>query len=146
MKRLLRFARFPFRFKLLLTEAFLRLLAVSLLLRIMPRLYVKPYWKTATREPVRLPDPLFTKDVCRAIVTAAHYVPGTTCLVQCITGRDMLFRAGCKTDIKIGVLKDSSHFQAHAWLESEGSVLFGGEVSPYTTLELDTISPLTPKP
>jgi hypothetical protein len=134
MKRLTRFVRLPFRFKLLLTEAFLRLLAVSLLLRVMPRSHVSRYWATGTRQPVQPSNPVLTNDICRAIVTAAHYVPGATCLVQCITGRAMLRRAGCAAEVKIGVLKDSSDLQAHAWLESEGSVLIGGPVAQYTRL------------
>ena len=84
------------------------------------------------------------QDICKAIVIAARYVPGSTCLVQSITGRAMLRRTGCVTELKIGVLKDSSDFHAHAWLENEDSVLLGGEITQYT--QLATLSPITPKP
>jgi hypothetical protein len=84
------------------------------------------------------------EDICKAVVLAARYVPGTTCLVQSITGRAMLRRAGCVAELKIGVLKDSSDFQAHAWLENHRSVLLGGEVARYTRLV--TIFQVRPKP
>jgi hypothetical protein len=82
------------------------------------------------------------EDICKAVVIAARYVPGTTCLVQSITGRAMLRRAGCVAELKIGVSKDSSDFQAHAWLENHDSVLLGGEVAQYTRLgKLPQVSP-----
>ena len=84
------------------------------------------------------------QDICKAVVIAARYVPGSTCLVQSITGRAMLRRAGCVTELKIGVLKNSSDFHAHAWLENEDSVLLGGEIAQYT--QLATLSPIPKKP
>jgi len=56
----------------------------------------------------------------------------------------MLRRVGCVAQIKIGVLKDSSDFHAHAWLENEDSVLLGGEIKQYT--QLGNLPHATPKP
>jgi len=84
------------------------------------------------------------RDICEAVVIAARYVPGSTCLIQCLTGRAMLRRVGCVAQIKIGVLKDSSDFHAHAWLENEDSVLLGGEIKQYT--QLGNLTHATPKP
>ena len=83
------------------------------------------------------------RDICKAVVIAARYVPGSTCLVQCLTGRAMMRRVACVAEIKIGVLKDSSNFHAHAWLQNEDSVLLGGEIKQYT--ELGNLPHATPK-
>ena len=84
--------------------------------------------------PDRLPNAVLIQDICHTVVTAARYVPGANCLAQSITGRAMLRRAGCVAEIRIGVLKNLSELQAHAWLESGGSVLIGGPVTRYTHL------------
>lgn len=134
MRRLIKFVRSPFPFKMLLAEAFVRLFAVSVLLRVTPGSRVSRYWTARIQAPRRPPGPVMTQDICRAIVTAARYVPGAMCLVQCVVGRAMLRRAGCAAEIEIGILKNSSDLQAHAWLESKGSVLIGGPVAHYTRL------------
>jgi hypothetical protein len=134
MKRLIKFVRSPFSFKILLAEAFVRLFAVSVLLRFTPRSRVSRYLTRRMQTPASLPNAILIQDICRAIVTATRYVAGATCLVQCIVCRAMLGGVGCAAEIEIGVSKNSSDLQAHAWLESEGLVLIGGPVTQYTRL------------
>jgi len=132
MRRLRKLLRAPFGFKMLLAEAFFRLLAVSILLRLVPRTRIElhNYGKAL----LAIHDVPSRGDVCKAVVIAADYVPGATCLVRCLVARAMLARFGFSTQIRIGVLKDSSNLQAHAWLEQRGSVLFGGDVARYSEL------------
>jgi len=69
------------------------------------------------------PDVPSTGGICKAVVIAAKYVPGATCLIRCLVARGMLARYGFTAQIRIGVLKDSSTLQANAWLENNGSIL-----------------------
>jgi hypothetical protein len=96
------------------------------------RRHTAPLYANSRNEAYGHTNPAGARDICEAIVIAARYVPGATCLVQCLTGRAMLRSVGCFAEIKIGVLKDSSDFHAHAWLENEDSVLLGGEITQYT--------------
>ena len=133
MRRLRKLLRAPFGFKMLLGEAFLRLLAVSILLRLVPRTPIEleqcNYGKALLAH-----DAPSSGDVCKAVAIAADYVSGATCLVRCIVARAMLARFGFVAHIRIGVLKESSNLQAHAWLEKQGSILIGGDVAQYAQL------------
>lgn len=140
MKRLVKLLQTAFGFKMLLAEAFLRLTEVSSMVRLAPRALLDRCWRNRWKEvsirrvvSIRR-DAQRIQDICKAVKIAAGYVPGATCLVQCFVGSAMLARAGCAVEIRIGVLKDPSGLPAHAWLESEGSVLLGGDVARYTEL------------
>jgi hypothetical protein len=172
MLRLSSFIQSPLSFKLLLAEALLRLSGVSILIHVVPRRYClnQLVRNSEQRVPRRLrllhatdrnarafeqtvdPVGVFNdhtnaaraQDICKAVVIAARYVPGSTCLVKSIAGRAMLRRIGRVTELKIGVLKNSSDFHAHAWLEDEDLVLLGGEIKQYT--QLATLSPISREP
>jgi Transglutaminase-like superfamily len=61
---------------------------------------------------------------------AGRYVSGTTCLSLALAGRMILNRYGYTAHIHIGVAKDHTvSFGAHAWLESEGTIVIGGQES-----------------
>jgi hypothetical protein len=65
-----------------------------------------------------------------AIAVAGRYVSGTTCLSLALAGRMMLNRYGYPAHIRIGVAKEhTGSFGAHAWLESEGTIVIGGQES-----------------
>jgi len=134
MRRLRKLLRAPFSFKTLLAEAFSRLLAVSIFLRLAPRAHLELHQSNHAQAPLTALNMPSIEDICKAVVIAAEYVPGATCLVRCLVARDMLARYGFTAQIRIGVLKDSSNFQAHAWLEKNGSILVGGDVGQYAQL------------
>lgn len=55
--------------------------------------------------------------------------PTNPCLPQAIVAQRELKRAGRPAELRISVRKDrSGRFGAHAWVESEGRILMGGEV------------------
>jgi len=56
--------------------------------------------------------------------------PDRPCLTQALAARYLLSRGGVPTVLQIGVARDGSELQAHAWLEREGVVIIGGEQSP----------------
>jgi hypothetical protein len=56
--------------------------------------------------------------------------PDRPCLTQALAARYLLSRGGVPSVLQIGVARDGSDLQAHAWLEREGRVITGGEHSP----------------
>ena len=62
-----------------------------------------------------------------AVATASRVVPGGgNCLVRALATGVVLKRYGYPSELKIGVTKPASgRFEAHAWLESGGSVVIG---------------------
>ena len=60
-----------------------------------------------------------------AITAVASRVRGTTCLVEALAADAMLRRHGHRATLKVGVRRGVSLFEAHAWVESDGSVVMG---------------------
>lgn len=72
-----------------------------------------------------------------AVETAGRYVPrARTCLTQALAARVLLARRGYPALIRIGAVREEGKgFQAHAWVESGGEVVIGGdELERYTPL------------
>ena len=101
-------------------------------LRLLPFRTMLTLIKPAPIKPGRASFPL--NQLLGAMDNAGRNVPRATCLVRAIAGQAFLARYGHQTDLRIGVLKDESEkrLKAHAWLESQGLVLLGGSVGPYT--------------
>ena len=91
------------------------------------------------------PVPIGTADgrpspnrIAWAVIIASRVVPrGDNCLVRALATGIMLRRYGHPSELKIGVMKPvGGRFEAHAWLESGGSVVIGD-------FQLDRYVPLT---
>ena len=79
--------------------------------------------------PVRLPEDK-NVTIAWAVTTAARYVPRATCLTQALAAQWLFAWFGRPTLLRIGVAKgkgENKDLRAHAWLESEGRVVIGGE-------------------
>lgn len=62
-----------------------------------------------------------------AVTIVSRYVPLATCLTQALTTKVLLGRNGYPASVHIGVARtESGELQAHAWVESCGSVVIGG--------------------
>lgn len=62
-----------------------------------------------------------------AVNVASRYVPMATCLTQALVSEMLLRRYGYPASMHIGVARsEGGQFQAHAWVESNGSVVIGG--------------------
>jgi hypothetical protein len=72
-------------------------------------------------------DAMTIDRIPKAVVKASRYVPGTRhCLTQALVIQFLLARQGGHAHLRIGVAKDANgHLKAHAWLESNGSPIFG---------------------
>ena len=118
-------------------EAFVRLMAVSLLLRVLTPTRVCRMWTDP--KPVKRSQPrnaCSPEEICRAVTTADRYARGASCLAQSLVGRTMLLRAGYPAEIRIGVANTLPGFEAHAWVSSEGRIMLGASVTPYTEMPL----------
>ena len=81
--------------------------------------------RSARAVPTRFPE---TENIVWAVTTATRYVPRATCLTQALAAQWLLARFGYPTLLRIGVAKgEEKVLKAHAWLESEGRVVVGGE-------------------
>ena len=132
MKKVHNFLKRPLPEKRLLIKALLYLLGVKSGLRLLP---FRTMLTLIKRVPIKPGPTSFALDqLLGAMDTAGRNVPRATCLVRAIAGKAFLARYGHQTDLRIGVLKDESEkrVKAHAWLESQGLVLLGGPVGPYT--------------
>jgi len=75
--------------------------------------------------------------VAWAVEMASRCTPGAkSCLTQALAAQVLLDRRGYPALLHIGVAKgEQGRFQAHAWLESKGTVVIGGsEQEPFTLL------------
>ena len=105
---------------------------VRILLWILP--FKRLLWivdRTALRSarvaPVRLSEDTMVT-IAWGVTTAARYVPRATCLAQALAAQWIFAWFGHPTLLRIGVAKGNSKpLLAHAWLESEGRVVVGGE-------------------
>lgn len=71
-----------------------------------------------------------------AVTVSSRYIPRATCLVRGLATQVLLAHEGIHSDLCIGVAKDDpSSFEAHAWVETDGTVVMGGpELDRYTRL------------
>ncbi len=60
------------------------------------------------------------------VVTAANLFLRTSCLEQSLALCRMLRHRGMNADLRIGARKEADRFEAHAWVELDGTVLDGG--------------------
>lgn len=83
-------------------------------------------------------DTLYRDRVSWAVTTAERFIPGRkTCLVQALAVQFVLARRSFPANLRLGVVKDESKgLRAHAWVESDGVVVIGGQ-------GLDQYVPLT---
>ena len=59
-------------------------------------------------------------------VTAANLFLRTSCLEQSLALCRMLRRRGMNPGLRIGARKEANRFEAHAWVELDGTVVDGG--------------------
>lgn len=70
-----------------------------------------------------------SEQIVWGVAVASRHLPMTdNCLVRALTTQMLLGRQNIPANVQIGVARDGSgHFAAHAWVESGGKVLIGGE-------------------
>ena len=70
-----------------------------------------------------------------AVRAASRFVPGASCLTQAIAAQAILARSGIASQVEIGVSKNESRFQAHAWVVCQGKIVLGErQIEHYNSL------------
>ncbi len=141
-----KFCKLPRAEKVLLLEAFYRLLAARLSLFIFPFRKIAPRMGDHMKETPEEEQPLYTQTLLciqRAIRRAARYSPWeSSCLVQSIAGKMMLKCRKIPATIYFGVAKaekGNKKLKAHAWLRSGNIILTGQEgvsLSTFTVVSM----------
>ena len=122
----------------LLIKAATLLSTVRLLLWLLPFPTARALFDGMSRRSQRLAaDPIPVVELAGAVEVASRFVPWAHhCLTKALTGRIILIRHGHPAEVRYGVAREAKEdFLAHAWLESEGSVVIGGsDLGRYATL------------
>jgi len=140
MERLHKFFRLPPGERVVLVQAWLLFLLVELALgvlsfqRLLTLLHNRGLMQP--EEPAEtVPSPA---RLAWLVEVASRFTPVTaTCLKQALVLSWLLKRRGIATTLHIGVARREGTLAAHAWLESNGQVLFG-------QAERDGFTPLVP--
>lgn len=61
-----------------------------------------------------------------AVEAVSGYVPGATCLTRALAARVLLSSEGHASSLRLGMARIDGRLQAHAWLESDGTIVVGG--------------------
>jgi hypothetical protein len=133
-----KFLRLSVADRRLLTRAFVAVGSIRLALWCLPFRILRPLLRRfATVTPADdVAD--VTERIVWAVRAAASRVPRATCLTQALAAQVLLARRGQKSELHIGVTHDPRRrITAHAWLETRGRIVLGGETS-------DRYLPLTP--
>ncbi len=138
MDALRKLARLPRSERCLLVMAALLLAAIKLGLTLLPyrrlRGFVDRVALAAPRRP--LAPSASPERVAWAVTRAGRFVPGATCLTQALAAKVLLERRGHPARIRVGIGRiEGAPLLAHAWVESGGRIVLGGEdLKRYTPL------------
>src|SRR2546430_7975866 len=115
------------------------LVAVRLGLWIAPFASLRRWTARLARPPDTSPGavPLPAERIAWAVSAVGRRVPGgQNCLAQAVAAAILLGRHGYTPHVRIGLVRRGMRgFEAHAWVEQEGSVLLGGpDVSQFAPL------------
>lgn len=69
-----------------------------------------------------------------AVEVMSAYTPRATCLTRALAAQILLARYNYSSNIKIGVSKNESGFEAHAWLEADDKIILGESEINYTPI------------
>jgi hypothetical protein len=109
-------------------------LAIRLALWCLPYAVVMRYL-TSRREGLRRRRPVPTADpshIAWRVAVASRFVPRSTCLVQALSGQQLLAAAGHDSTVHFGVaLNASSRLGAHAWLACDDRIVIGGSAEQF---------------
>ncbi len=151
MSRIVKFARLPWRKKLLVAEAVRGLLRAKILLALVPvrKLLGEPL--AGAEVPVPDPAPAFLAEISWAVNAVSKVLRlSNICLVQALAARRMARRRGVATTLFLGVGRDDAgKLVFHAWLRYGDRVVTGGRAElSYRTLEAfrETLPPPSTHP
>jgi hypothetical protein len=133
-------------FRLSKSEVLLLLEAVGLVAAVRIALWIWPYDRVRAylgRRQSLSEHRQSLPRVVQFISAVSRYVPGANCLTRALAAEALLRRHGHAASLQIGVSKNNSdRLQAHAWVESGGIIVMGGdEVEGLTPLRAAVMRP-----
>jgi hypothetical protein len=132
MRRLCRFLHLSWTDKALLVRAFFLLVTVRVGLSCLPFQTLRKLLAKTT-EGRSFNVQRYQADQSQGVIWAVgvvgrHFPSIGTCLMQALAAHALLARRHYPTQLHIGVTRDGKgKFLGHAWLESNGNVILGGE-------------------
>jgi len=136
MNRLNKFLRLSFNEKILLVRISLLLATTRLGLSLLPFTTLRKVLATISPLIAGGGEAWSEDRLVWAVGAASRYVPRATCLAHALAIQLVLKQSGRQASLHIGVNGvEGNHLDAHAWVESQGRVLFGGsDLGSYTHL------------
>jgi hypothetical protein len=132
VNRLAKFARLSFGRKWLLVRCWLGLNLTAAALRVWSLRRILAVFRTNAPTP-RVQPRFSREDILWSIRAAAALSWKPTCAVRGLVAERLLRKNGYPAQFRIGVLRQDE-FQAHAWVEDQGTVLIGESELPYQAL------------
>ena len=134
MNPIRRFLRCSPSEKLLVAQAALLVVAIRLALWTVPFRVVRSRAAQLVVGASTRPD---RSRIVWAVSGVSRFVPRASCLTQALAAEILLRSNGYPASIQIGVSKGSTgQLEAHAWVESQGSVLIGNhKLERFTSLK-----------
>lgn len=113
----------------LLLTAFITMIMIRLGLKLLPWRSLHQIVGKIVSTSLNIPEPseAVWRRVVWAVDTISRYmIPRPMCLARALVTYILLARQGYRTELCIGVAKNSQgEFEAHAWVESQNQVLIG---------------------
>lgn len=115
----------------------LAVLPLRTVLRLVERLAGPP------ADPPRRADAAVRRLTWAVEAAGLRFLRRNRCLTQALVGLVLFRRSGLDVTLRIGVARrePATHLTAHAWLESDGTVLVGGEESPSRYVPFPRLEP-----
>jgi hypothetical protein len=132
MGQLSKFLRMPRMDRTLLIRAIVLIGAVRVGLWLLPFRMIGHFaeWLVKKSTPSQVREAASVQRVIWAVRIASRYFPAATCLTQALVTKMLLRRYGYPAVVRIGVTRGATgRFLAHAWVETNGSIVIGGTVN-----------------
>ncbi len=97
-------------------------------------------WVSSKHLTLSIPNDMPVGRLVWAVRAASRRIPAASCLTQALALQFLLTRAGHRSEVRIGVTKDTKDgFGAHAWVEYAGQPLLGDPADVERYVQLLTV-------
>ena len=129
-----KFLGLSIRDKVLLAKALCLVASIRLGLWLLPFRVLRAFLNSISRPAARTEgrEDAAMDQAIWAVETSSRFLPKATCLTKALAARVLLTRLGYPAELRLGVTREESgRILAHAWIESGGRIVIGGNDSPH---------------
>jgi hypothetical protein len=141
LKILYKFLKLPFSFKVIVLETIFWMVLIQVALRLSNYKRTEKIFSHFLRLE-RVSKSNINSSTCYKISWAIEAVgknlPGLSCLRNAMTAKVMFANRRCPVEIRIGITKKAGEIKGHAWVEKDGVVIVGGNISPASYILIST--------